>query len=84
MTIPAKLWSLVTSAQRREAIVLLVLVLIGTALETLGVGLVIPALALMTQDDFPTRYPVLGPWLSGPDNQGASSWLLLACWFWRV
>ena len=68
MTIPAKLWSLVTSAQRREAIVLLVLVLIGTALETLGVGLVIPALALMTQDDFPTRYPVLGSWLSGFDN----------------
>ena len=68
MTIPAKLWSLITSAQRREAIVLLVLVLIGTALETLGVGLVIPALAFMTQDDFPTRYPVLGSWLSGFDN----------------
>ena len=68
MTIPAKLWSLITSAQRREAIVLLVLMLIGTALETLGVGLVIPALAFMTQDDFPTRYPVLGSWLSGFDN----------------
>lgn len=40
-----------------------VLMLIGVLLETLGVGLVIPALALMTQSDLVSRYPALAPWL---------------------
>ncbi len=35
--------------------------LVGTALETLGVGIVVPALALMTQTDLATRYPEFQP-----------------------
>ncbi len=32
-------------------------------LETIGIGLVIPALALMMQSDLSAKYPVLAPWL---------------------
>jgi ABC-type multidrug transport system fused ATPase/permease subunit len=52
------------AAERRDAIVLLGLMFVGMVLETLGVGVVIPALAFMTQADLPTRYPTLGRWMS--------------------
>lgn len=58
-----KLWRILTLHQRRSAIVLLGLMLIGMVLETLGIALVIPALALMTQSDLVGRYPGLVPWL---------------------
>jgi ABC-type multidrug transport system fused ATPase/permease subunit len=58
-----KLWHLLTPSQRRAAIVLLGLMLIGMVLETLGIGLVVPALALMRQSDLGARYPSLAPWL---------------------
>lgn len=54
-----KIWNLLTSAERRSALVLLGLMLIGMVLETLGVGLVIPAIALLTQSDFARNYPIL-------------------------
>ena len=48
--------------------VLVALMLIGMVLETLGVGLVIPALALMTQSDVASRYPGLAPFISALGN----------------
>lgn len=47
---------------------LLGLMLIGMLLETLGIGLVIPALALMTQGDLTVKYPALEPWLNSLGN----------------
>lgn len=64
MTIYQKVWQLLTSKFRRKAIILLVLMLIGMLLETLGIGLVIPALALMTQSDLIARYPAVEPVLA--------------------
>lgn len=61
-------WYLLSSAQRRSALILIGLMLIGMVLETLGIGLVIPALALMTQDDLATKYPIIEPWLNGIGN----------------
>jgi ABC-type multidrug transport system fused ATPase/permease subunit len=54
-----KIWSLLAPTERRSAVVLLGLMLIGMVLETLSVGLVIPAIALMTQSDYATKFPVL-------------------------
>lgn len=68
MNTPQKLWYLLTSEQRRAAIVLLGLMLIGVVLETLGIGLIIPALALMTQGDIADKYPALVPWLNSLGN----------------
>ena len=54
-----KIWSLLTLAERRSVVRLLGLMLIGMALETLSVGLAIPALAILTQSDLAHRYPAL-------------------------
>ena len=60
----AKLVSLFSPSQRRAAIVLVILMLGGMVLETLGIGLVIPAIMLFTQDDLATRFPQLSHYLS--------------------
>ncbi len=51
---------------------LLLLMLVGMLLETLGIGLVIPALALMTRDNVAERYPRIVPllrWLGNPNRE---------------
>lgn len=54
-----KIWALLTSTQRRAALAMLGLMVIGMLLETLGIGLVIPGLSLMMQGDPGARYPSL-------------------------
>lgn len=68
MTVFRKLWYLLDADQRRSAMAMVVLMLIGMVLETLGVGLVIPALALMTQADVASKYPGLAPFLAVLEN----------------
>lgn len=72
MSTAKKLWHLLIPEQRIAAVWLLLLMLLGMALETLGVGLVIPALALMT-DATATNLSLLQPVLSfqGHFSQGA-------------
>lgn len=65
-----RLVRLLHPGQRRDAWFLLLLMIIGMGFETLGVGLVIPALALLTQADLQANYPSLAPamaWLGNPD-----------------
>jgi ABC-type multidrug transport system fused ATPase/permease subunit len=54
-----KLWQLLSAAEHRKAIVLLGLTIVGMALEMLGIGLVVPALALITQPDYIESVPIL-------------------------
>lgn len=63
MTTFKKLDALLTPPQRRAALVLLGLTLIGMVLETLGIGLMIPAIAILMQDDRGARYPAIQPLL---------------------
>lgn len=63
-----KIWDLLTVAERRSAVMLLGLMFIGMVLETLGVGLVIPAVALLTQSDFAHHYPAFQPALLALGN----------------
>lgn len=56
-----KIWALLASTEKRDALILMVLMLIGMMLEMLGVGMVVPAVALMTHDDIGTTYPALSP-----------------------
>jgi ABC-type multidrug transport system fused ATPase/permease subunit len=44
------------------------LTLVGTALETLGIGLVVPAIALMTYERITDKYPDLAPLLDALGN----------------
>ena len=63
-----KVWNILTPGEQRSTLVLLALMLIGMVLETLGVGLVIPALALLTQSDIALRYPAFQPVLYALGN----------------
>ena len=53
-----KLWQMLTRLQRRDATLLLILMLIGMLFEVLGIGLIVPALALMAAPDAASS-----PWL---------------------
>ena len=67
-----KIWSLLTSQQRKSALALLGLMIIGMVLETLGVGLVIPVIALITDENLSKSYPRLQPaidFLGNPDQK---------------
>jgi ABC-type multidrug transport system fused ATPase/permease subunit len=77
MTAYQKIVYILTPAHRRAAVGLLGLMLIGMALETLGIGLIIPVLAVIVQDDLATRYPTLAPWLSRLGNP-SQEWLVVA------
>lgn len=70
-SIAQKLWEILDAVQQRRAVTLLGLSILGMLMETLGVGLVIPALAVMTQPDIAVRYPRLAPvleWLGNPSQ----------------
>src|SRR3989338_863900 len=57
-----KIWALFTSSERKNSAILLGLMVIGMALETMGIGLVIPAIAFMTQQEsLVASYPALQP-----------------------
>jgi len=64
----AKFYNLHIFSERTSALVLLGLMLIGMILETLGVGLVVPTIALLMQDDIGARYPAIAPILEALGN----------------
>ncbi|MCX5815300.1 MAG: ABC transporter ATP-binding protein [Proteobacteria bacterium] len=64
MTTTQKIRSLLAPAERRSALVLLGLMVIGMALETLTVGLVVPAIVVLLQGNLTTSYPVIAPALA--------------------
>jgi ATP-binding cassette, subfamily B, bacterial PglK len=59
-----KIWYILNLRQRRGSMLLLGLMLISMVLETFGVGLIIPAMVLITQNDLAIKYPFLEPWLN--------------------
>lgn len=77
MSLFRKIWYLLGDDQRRASIVLLGLMLVGMALETLGIGLVIPLLALMSQAGLETTHPIFAIWLSSFGST-SQEWLVLA------
>jgi len=61
MQIAKKIWSLLSTEQRRAAGVLVVLMLFGMILETMGIGLIIPVLAIMTKSEQAGRQIAIEP-----------------------
>src|SRR3989344_4683452 len=68
-----KIWCLLTYTERRTAVALLSLMFIGMVLEALGIGLVIPAIALLTQSDFARNYPAFQSVLQSLGNPSQQS-----------
>lgn len=63
-----KIWNVLTQRERKRAAVLLALTTVGMLLETLGIGLVIPVILLITQEDLGASYPALQPGLDALGN----------------
>ena len=60
----SKIYNLLPLAERRKALMLLVLMLVGMLLETLGIGLVIPVITLMMQGDLTSNHLIIGSIIS--------------------
>jgi ABC-type multidrug transport system fused ATPase/permease subunit len=56
-----KLWSLIPRAQRRQAPLLLLLLFIGTSLEVVGIGLLVPLVNLLTNENASPDNSILSP-----------------------
>jgi ATP-binding cassette, subfamily B, bacterial PglK len=54
-----KIWGILTTAQRRSVVGLVVLMVFGMALETVGVGIIMPALLFLSQATGSGEYPTL-------------------------
>jgi|SRR3989344_1135211 len=63
-----KIWNLLTHAERRSVMLLLLLMFIGMVLEMIGIGLVIPAISLLTHSDYASQYTALLPILDALGN----------------
>ena len=61
MTTVGKFWYLLSRPQRRRAGLLFALMLLGMVLETLGVGLIIPAIAFIADTDLASNFPAFTP-----------------------
>lgn len=61
MTTIQKICSILTPSERKSAVVLLCLMITGTMLEMLGVGILFPVIILMGQNDLAIRYPRIQP-----------------------
>ncbi|NDF88846.1 MAG: ABC transporter ATP-binding protein, partial [Actinobacteria bacterium] len=60
-------WRLLKSSERRALVGIIFLIIVGLILETLSLGIVMPVVAILTQDDYQTKYR----WLT--DNLGSPS-----------
>ena len=76
MTLASKIRSLLTPAQRRTAGWLVAMMVVGMVLETVGIGLVMPAVALFIQGDVRARYPQLAPLLERLGNPSQNELLV--------
>lgn len=59
-------WRVLTRHERRNLIGILVLMLIGTVLETFSLGLVVPAVGLLTQPNYLQKFPSVDEFLGFP------------------
>jgi ABC-type multidrug transport system fused ATPase/permease subunit len=77
----ASLFTLLTRSQKRSALVLLFMMFLGMLLETLGVGMVIPVLAFLSQDNPLQQFPQLQPAFLAigiPSNNELIAYIMIA------
>lgn len=71
------IYSILDPGERRHAIGLLGLMIVGMFMETLGIGLVVPAIALFMEEDVGAAHPQLRPflnWIGNPERHQLVVW----------
>lgn len=76
MSIVRRIWSLLLPRHREAAVLLFAAVLVATVLETVSIGLVVPALAFLTRDMSATS-PHMTRWLTWLGNPAPNRLTLL-------
>lgn len=74
----SRILSLLTQVEKRKAWFLLLLMLVGMLLETMSIGLVVPLIGLMMQDDIAIKYPAISPVLAYFNNPSQTEMILAA------
>ena len=77
----SKTWSLFAVSDKRKVIILILLMLIGTALETLGIGLVLPILSIITDSNIENKYPIFKTINTVLDHPGQQKLVIYAMIF---
>jgi ATP-binding cassette, subfamily B, bacterial PglK len=73
-----KLWQLLSPHERRHGAVLLLMMMLGMLLETLGVGLVIPLIALLSEPGYVQRIGPLRGLVAVLGNPGPQTLVMMA------
>jgi ATP-binding cassette, subfamily B, bacterial PglK len=68
ITVLTRILALLTQVERRKVSHLLVLMFVGMLLETMSIGLVVPLVGLMMQDNIAVKYPAVVPVLAYFNN----------------
>ena len=61
MSVVRSVFALLSKSERKGAWMLLALMIVGMILETFGIGLIVPAIALLMEKNIGARYPEIGP-----------------------
>jgi ABC-type multidrug transport system fused ATPase/permease subunit len=72
-------WVLLPEENKRQALILLFMMVIGMLLEMLGAGLIIPIIGIVTDSEFVQNYPIINNWkpyFSGPPTE-TILWVML-------
>ena len=76
-----KMWAILSLRNRQSTFVLVIFMLVGMILETFSVGLVIPLIAIFTQEDLIVQYPSLIPLINFLGNPEKEVLLVYAMFF---
>lgn len=68
-----RVWSILPSEKKTQAITLLLLMVLGMLLEMMGVGFVLPIMAIITDEELPTKYPIITNLLESLGNPSRKS-----------
>jgi ABC-type multidrug transport system fused ATPase/permease subunit len=61
-------WAILTKVERRRMFFILLLMLIGSVLETLSLGLVVPAVGLLVKPNYVQNFPAIDNFLGNPSE----------------
>ena len=64
----AKVYELLEPAKRKDAVILLFFIIVGTLFEVLGIGLLLPVIVLLMDENLADSYPVIQPLLDALGN----------------
>jgi ATP-binding cassette, subfamily B, bacterial PglK len=67
-SIYTKIYYLLAPAKRKAMLMVLAFIVVGTMFEVLGIGLLLPVIAVLVKNDLAITYPSLGPVLNAIGN----------------